>query len=165
MNLDNLQLKFDLYNTLSLITKHIFIYISISISLPFSFLKIIIYAIIIFFLLSNNSSKMAHSKRRPQEQKGNACCCFMFSHAIRGIGRCLFVACYPALHCCGLDEHRHRHSEHHHRHFQWRKNSTKDCMEKLRRRDFQINVSYFIFFRLYFMKLEALCCCILESFV
>lgn len=49
LNLDNLQLKFDLYNTLSLITKHIFIYISISISLPFSFLKIIIYAIIIFF--------------------------------------------------------------------------------------------------------------------
>ncbi|KAF3330416.1 hypothetical protein FCM35_KLT03770 [Carex littledalei] len=72
---------------------------------------------------------MAHPKRRVQKQKRDAdsphedpfmtcCCCFMFSQAIRGLGRCLFVACYPALHCCGLDEHRHRHSEHHHRHFQ-----------------------------------------------
>ncbi|KAF7830860.1 hypothetical protein G2W53_013193 [Senna tora] len=35
----------------------------------------------------------------------------------RGIGRCMFVCCYPLVQCSGLDEHRHRH--HHHNHFNW----------------------------------------------
>uniref|UniRef100_A0A0E0L108 Uncharacterized protein n=1 Tax=Oryza punctata TaxID=4537 RepID=A0A0E0L108_ORYPU len=40
-----------------------------------------------------------------------ACCpCYVLSSVIRGIGRCLFVACYPAIQCCGLDECRHHHT-------------------------------------------------------
>uniref|UniRef100_J3M601 Uncharacterized protein n=1 Tax=Oryza brachyantha TaxID=4533 RepID=J3M601_ORYBR len=42
-----------------------------------------------------------------------ACCpCYVLSSVIRGIGRCLFVACYPAIQCCGLDECRHHHTTH-----------------------------------------------------
>ncbi|GLT88531.1 hypothetical protein SLE2022_065510 [Rubroshorea leprosula] len=35
--------------------------------------------------------------------------------AIRGLGRCLFVCCYPVMQCFGWDECRHRH--HYPRHF------------------------------------------------
>ncbi|OAY66824.1 hypothetical protein ACMD2_06199 [Ananas comosus] len=45
------------------------------------------------------------------------CACYTFSSITRGVGRCLFVACYPVLRCCGLDEYKHRHADHHRRHF------------------------------------------------
>ncbi|OEL38534.1 hypothetical protein BAE44_0000448 [Dichanthelium oligosanthes] len=42
-----------------------------------------------------------------------ACCpCFVLGSVVRGIGRCLFVACYPMIQCCGLDECRHHHTSH-----------------------------------------------------
>ncbi|GKU98266.1 hypothetical protein SLEP1_g11290 [Rubroshorea leprosula] len=38
------------------------------------------------------------------------------SSAFRGLGRCLFVSCYPVVQCFGWDDCRHRH--HHHTYFQ-----------------------------------------------
>ncbi|KQK08842.1 hypothetical protein BRADI_2g44250v3 [Brachypodium distachyon] len=47
------------------------------------------------------------------DEEGNSCYpCYVFSSFIRGIGRCLFVACYPVIQCCGLDECRHHHNTH-----------------------------------------------------
>ncbi|PSS33248.1 hypothetical protein CEY00_Acc03634 [Actinidia chinensis var. chinensis] len=42
------------------------------------------------------------------------CCpCYLVSSIMRGIERCLFLACYLVMQCFGWDDHRH----HHHRHF------------------------------------------------
>ncbi|KAG2620144.1 hypothetical protein PVAP13_3NG150900 [Panicum virgatum] len=42
-----------------------------------------------------------------------SCCpCYVIGSVVRGIGRCLFVACYPMIQCCGLDECRHHHTSH-----------------------------------------------------
>ncbi|KAL4189978.1 hypothetical protein AMTRI_Chr08g168190 [Amborella trichopoda] len=58
-----------------------------------------------------------HGNPNPYEDPLLACCCpcFMISYFFRGLGRCIFVACYPILQCFGLDECRHHH--HHHCHF------------------------------------------------
>ncbi|KAI5405281.1 hypothetical protein KIW84_052168 [Lathyrus oleraceus] len=47
------------------------------------------------------------------------CCsypCRLVSRMFRGFGRCVFVTCYPAVQCFGLDEHKH---SHHRKHFDW----------------------------------------------
>ncbi|KAJ3676500.1 hypothetical protein LUZ60_003912 [Juncus effusus] len=65
-----------------------------------------------------NSNKHKEKKQKGREKDDphedpllTCCCCLPFVYAIRGLGRCLFVACYPMLSCCGLDEHRHQHSD------------------------------------------------------
>ncbi|KAL4308535.1 hypothetical protein GQ457_01G036150 [Hibiscus cannabinus] len=51
--------------------------------------------------------------------KLKAYCCWagvrLTGSAVRGVGRCLFVSCYPVMQCFGLDDCRHHH--HHHKHF------------------------------------------------
>lgn len=47
------------------------------------------------------------------------CPCRAASCMFRGIGRCMFVTCYPVVQCLGLDEHRHRHHRHQGKHFDW----------------------------------------------
>ncbi|XP_057972785.1 uncharacterized protein LOC131160930 [Malania oleifera] len=43
------------------------------------------------------------------------CCpCLLVSSFFRGIGRCLFAACFPLMQCFGWDDWRHHH--HHHKH-------------------------------------------------
>ncbi|WRX11466.1 hypothetical protein QQP08_003953 [Theobroma cacao] len=42
-------------------------------------------------------------------------CVRVTASAFRGLGRCLFVSCYPVMQCFGWDDCRHHH--HHHRHF------------------------------------------------
>ncbi|KAI4306964.1 hypothetical protein L6164_030199 [Bauhinia variegata] len=62
------------------------------------------------------------SKIRPNKRKRIMvyCCCpvHAMSSMFRGIGRCMFVSCYPVLRCTGLDDYRHRHHDHH-KHFDW----------------------------------------------
>ncbi|KAJ0045795.1 hypothetical protein Pint_06675 [Pistacia integerrima] len=57
--------------------------------------------------------------RKKKKKKGlKACClwpCYAVCSVCRGVGRCLFVSCYPVLQCFGCDDRRHQH--HHHRHF------------------------------------------------
>nr|KYP53761.1 hypothetical protein KK1_024335 [Cajanus cajan] len=58
--------------------------------------------------------KSSRVKKRNKFGSSRAASC-MF----RGIGRCMFVTCYPVVQCLGLDEHRHRHHHHHGQHFDW----------------------------------------------
>lgn len=63
-----------------------------------------------------------HESHSPCDDPFLACCCcpcYLVTSLLRGIGRCLFVSCYPVLQCFGLDECRHRHHHHHHSHFSW----------------------------------------------
>ncbi|EOY04446.1 Uncharacterized protein TCM_019693 isoform 3, partial [Theobroma cacao] len=61
-----------------------------------------------------------HHGDSPYDDPFLRCCCcpcFIMSSIFRGLGRCIFVACYPVLHCFGFDDdwaHRHHHR---HRHF------------------------------------------------
>ncbi|KAK7353513.1 hypothetical protein VNO80_18962 [Phaseolus coccineus] len=62
------------------------------------------------------------SGRVKKSNKIVTCCrcpCRAASCMFRGIGRCMFVSCYPVVQCLGLDEHRHRHHHHHGKHFDW----------------------------------------------
>ncbi|GMP69687.1 hypothetical protein CsSME_00028854 [Camellia sinensis var. sinensis] len=59
-----------------------------------------------------------HGRVSPYDDPFMACCCcpcFLVSAIFRGLGRCLFVTCYPLMRCFGFDEHRH-HQHHHHSH-------------------------------------------------
>ncbi|PKI64890.1 hypothetical protein CRG98_014686 [Punica granatum] len=63
-------------------------------------------------------SHQNHGRSRPRGSmaQSSCCCpCLGVSFVVKGIGRCLFVSCYPVIQCFGLDEGRHLH--HHHRHF------------------------------------------------
>ncbi|KAI8564381.1 hypothetical protein RHMOL_Rhmol03G0177100 [Rhododendron molle] len=45
------------------------------------------------------------------------CCpCYLVSSMFRGIGRCMFTACYPVMHCFGWDRDQGPQHHHHHRH-------------------------------------------------
>lgn len=60
-----------------------------------------------------------HERDSPLDDPFLACCCcpcYMISYMFRGIGRCMFVCCYPILQCFGLDEWRHQHQQ---RRFHW----------------------------------------------
>ncbi|KAF8720142.1 hypothetical protein HU200_024925 [Digitaria exilis] len=62
--------------------------------------------------------KSNHHRGRGEapDENQNPClsrsCCpsYLLGSVVRGIGRCLFVACYPMIQCCGLDECRHHHT-------------------------------------------------------
>ncbi|PON50212.1 hypothetical protein TorRG33x02_315370 [Trema orientale] len=58
-------------------------------------------------------------KERTSSSSSSSSCCprLMMSSMVRGIGRCVFVTCFPVIQCFGLDEHRHRRHHHHHKHF------------------------------------------------
>lgn len=61
-----------------------------------------------------------NGRKRSRGDRIRACYrrpCFVASSLFRGIRRCVFVACFPLIHCLGCDEYRHRH--HHHKHFFW----------------------------------------------
>lgn len=45
-----------------------------------------------------------------------SCCYTVVSGFYKRVGRCMFVACFPVLHCFGLEECRHRHQP---KHFSW----------------------------------------------
>ncbi|KAE9604101.1 hypothetical protein Lalb_Chr11g0067761 [Lupinus albus] len=67
----------------------------------------------------NNRNKMKRKCNRNKGKKLLKCCCYpcyVASFMLKGIGRCMFVTCYPVLQCFGLDEHRHCH---HIKHFDW----------------------------------------------
>lgn len=66
----------------------------------------------------DHSNSNGRKKKRLRNPK-RACHCFAVSSIFRGIGRCMFVTCFPVMRCFGLDECRHRHHHHHHhrRHF------------------------------------------------
>ncbi|KAK9124752.1 hypothetical protein Sjap_014354 [Stephania japonica] len=58
-----------------------------------------------------------HEGDSPYDDPLLACCCcpcFIVSSIFRGIGRCVFVACYPLLQCFGLDDYRRHHHHLHH---------------------------------------------------
>ena len=64
--------------------------------------------------------KRKSSSKVNKRNKLMICCrcpCRAATCMFRGIGRCMFVTCYPVVQCLGLDEHRHRH--HHCKHFDW----------------------------------------------
>lgn len=66
--------------------------------------------------------KRKSSSKVNKRNKLMTCCrcpCRAASCMFRGIGRCMFVTCYPVVQCLGLDEHRHRHHHHHGKHFDW----------------------------------------------
>ncbi|CAL0305341.1 unnamed protein product [Lupinus luteus] len=65
----------------------------------------------------NNRSEMK-SNRNKRNKLVKCCCypCYAASSMFRGIGRCMFVTCYPVVQCLGLDQHRHHH---HGKHFDW----------------------------------------------
>ena len=68
-----------------------------------------------------HSNEMKRKSRPNKRSKLMTCCCCPCHAAacmFRGIGRCMFVTCYPIVQCMGLDEHRHRH-HHHGKHFDW----------------------------------------------
>ncbi|AQK85001.1 hypothetical protein ZEAMMB73_Zm00001d037857 [Zea mays] len=44
-------------------------------------------------------------------------CYYVLGSVARGVARCLFVACYPVIQCCGLDECRHHHHASNFSHF------------------------------------------------
>ncbi|CAL0319615.1 unnamed protein product [Lupinus luteus] len=67
----------------------------------------------------NNRSEMKkknNGNKRNKLMKFCCCPCDAASCMFRGIGRCMFVSCYPIVQCFGLDEHRHHH---HDKHFDW----------------------------------------------
>ncbi|KAG8647863.1 hypothetical protein MANES_09G118475v8 [Manihot esculenta] len=58
-----------------------------------------------------------HHGDSPYDDPFLACCCcpcFLVCSIFRGIGGCLYAACYPFLRCFGLDEIGHHHHHHHH---------------------------------------------------
>lgn len=60
------------------------------------------------------------SKKRINGAASSACCggwwpSYAVSSAFRGVGRCMYVGCFPIVRCLGLDDCRH----HHHKHFHW----------------------------------------------
>ncbi|KAJ4720238.1 hypothetical protein OWV82_008100 [Melia azedarach] len=59
--------------------------------------------------------KHNQSGHQNQQKKRRSGCCYAVSSAFRGVGRCMFVSCYPVVRCFGLDDCRHQH--HHHKHF------------------------------------------------
>ncbi|KAJ6697021.1 hypothetical protein OIU85_003388 [Salix viminalis] len=59
--------------------------------------------------------KGRRSYGNPECMASRCCPCFAVSSITRRIGRCLFVSCYPVMHCFRLDDHRHQHD--HHKHF------------------------------------------------
>ncbi|KAL5232394.1 hypothetical protein ABZP36_031170 [Zizania latifolia] len=62
---------------------------------------------------SNHSQGRGEGVHEEYPMLAYGCCpCYVLSSVIRGIGRCLFVACYPVIQCCGLDECRHHHTNH-----------------------------------------------------
>ncbi|KAK7317033.1 hypothetical protein RJT34_00928 [Clitoria ternatea] len=66
-------------------------------------------------------SKEMKKRKSKQNKLFTYCCCpcSVASCMFRGIGRCMFVSCYPVVQCFGLDEHRHRHHHHQGKHFDW----------------------------------------------
>ncbi|PON34943.1 hypothetical protein PanWU01x14_340010 [Parasponia andersonii] len=74
-------------------------------------------------LSSNNGRKSSTGSGRDAKDgassssSSSSCPRLMMSSMVRGIGRCVFVTCYPVIRCFGLDEHRHRRHHHHHKHF------------------------------------------------
>ncbi|XLU34739.1 hypothetical protein S245_070805, partial [Arachis hypogaea] len=63
--------------------------------------------------------KIERNEMKRKKKLKRSCCycpCHAASCMFRGIGRCMFVTCYPFVQCMGLDEHRHRH-HHHGKHF------------------------------------------------
>ncbi|KAK3139086.1 hypothetical protein QOZ80_5AG0377560 [Eleusine coracana subsp. coracana] len=65
------------------------------------------------FHRKNNQRKGRSEEAREEEDlfSARSCCpCYVLGSVFRGIGRCLFVACYPVIQCCGLDECRHHHN-------------------------------------------------------
>ena len=62
----------------------------------------------------HGSERSSRSRPRGDSLLGSCCCPFFWvSATFRGIGRCMFVSCYPIIQCFGWDDCRH----HHHRHF------------------------------------------------
>lgn len=66
------------------------------------------------------------SKKRINGAASSACCggwwpCYAVASAFRGVGRCMYVGCFPIVRCLGLDDCRHHH--HHHKHFHWERTS------------------------------------------
>lgn len=62
------------------------------------------------------------SKKRINGAASSACCggwwpSYAVASAFRGVGRCMYVGCFPIVRCLGLDDCRHHH--HHHKHFHW----------------------------------------------
>lgn len=62
----------------------------------------------------NNNGGRKCPRKRNRKRASSLCHCFAVSSIFRGIGRCMFVTCFPVIQCFGLDECRHHHP---HKHF------------------------------------------------
>lgn len=66
---------------------------------------------------NNNGGRKKCPRKRNRKRASSLCHCFAVSSIFRGIGRCMFVTCFPVIQCFGLDECRHHHHHHPHKHF------------------------------------------------
>ncbi|CAJ2641726.1 unnamed protein product [Trifolium pratense] len=64
----------------------------------------------------NRSSSNKMKKRKNKLMRCCSCSRRAASCMFKGIGRCVFVTCYPIVQCFDLDEHKHCH---HGKHFDW----------------------------------------------